>query len=304
MIHFNITDHAIQRYQQRIAPPNTSYADARALLEDGLQTATKLKRRAQNGEDLWHITALGCVAICAPDRYGKAERIVRTVITEAQAQVDSEGYSDPLDALVDSESIESASSTLSALESAKKHPKPEENLPAEVQHLEVNNKSTWSNLNRLIAIAQVDLAATKRRATQCVENNDTKTLLRRSLCAALMDPRSPAGSRILSAARSEDRFEVYLEPVFLRADPMYAEVRAQVTAPAPTTTPRPDASLHIVMEAVRARVEVLEVQAKTYDETATSFPPGQVEALCTYRLLLEQLERLVRGETFLVDRLR
>lgn len=307
MIKFNITDHAVQRFQQRIAPPMTSYNEARYLLENGLLTASRLKRRANNGEDLWHIPALNCVAICAPDRYEKSERIVRTVITEQMAQIDSESNADVPDEVIELEVIESTERTLAALDAAKKHRNPEAHLPAEVQHVLISRKETAANLNRLVAIAQADLAKTKetektRRTAMSDLGTEAKVLLRRVLCAAISDPSSPVGARILAAARAEERFEGFLSPVFLRQDPAYQEVQeVQETLPA---TPQQDKSVDGLMAAVRARIAVLETQAKTYDEMVTSFPQTQVEALCTYRLLLAQLERLSRGEDLQGDRLR
>ena len=304
MIRFNVTDHAIQRFQERIAPPMTSYKDARDLLENGMLNASRLKRRANNGEDLWHLTTLGCVAICAPDRFGKAERIVRTVITEQMAQVDSESNAGILDEVVELEITASAERTVTTLQTAQKHRNPEEHLPAEVRHVPISRKETAANLNRLVLIAQADLAKTKeaektRRASLSDLGNDAKALLRRAVCEALLDPSSQAGSRILETVRAEARFAGFLDPAFLRQDPAYQEVLA-----APPTAPQQDRSVEGITGAVRARVAVLEAQAKTYEETMTSFPPTQVEVLCTYRLLLAQLERLARGEDLQGDRLR
>lgn len=305
MIRFNVTDHAIQRFQERIAPPMTSYKDARDLLENGMLNASRLKRRANNGEDLWHLTTLGCVAICAPDRFGKAERIVRTVITEQMAQVDSEGNAGVIEEVIELEMTDSAERTVTALQTAKKHRNPEDHLPAEVRHVPISRKETAANLNRLVLIAQADLAKTKeaektRRSAMSDLGNDAKALLRRAVCEALLDPSSQAGSRILAAVRTEERFAGFLDPTFLRQDPTYQEV---LTAP-PAPKPQQGKSVEGITEAVRARVAVLEAQAKTYDEMVTSFPPTQVEVLCTYRLLLAQLDRLARGEDLQGDRLR
>jgi hypothetical protein len=308
MIRFNVTDHAIQRFQERIASPMTSYQEAQELLDSGMLTATRLKRRSVHGEDLWHIPALKCVAICASDRYGRTERIVRTVITEQMAQVDCEGNVEVLDEVVEMEITDSAERTIRVLEAAKKHRNPEDHLPSEVRHVPLSRKETAANLNRLITIAQADLAKTKeaektRRSAMSDLGNVAKAMLRRAICAALLDPSSQAGSRILAAVHTEDRFKGFLEPSFLRQDSAYQEVLAASTAPT-APAPRQDKSVEEIAEAVRARIAVLEAQAKIYEETATSFPPAQVEALCTYRLLLAQLERLARGEDLQADRLR
>lgn len=76
----DITDHAIDRYRERIES-GLSYDEARERIATGMDQATRLRERTHAGSDMWHLAGI-CVFVVEPCRHTHKLHAVKTVLTE------------------------------------------------------------------------------------------------------------------------------------------------------------------------------------------------------------------------------
>lgn len=84
----DITDHAIDRYRERIEP-GLSYEEARERIAEGMERAIRLREKTYAGSDMWHLAGT-CVFVVERCRHVHKLHPVKTVITEAEAFVRDE----------------------------------------------------------------------------------------------------------------------------------------------------------------------------------------------------------------------
>lgn len=75
-----ITDHAVERFIERIAP-GTSMATARARLNAHASSAAKLKQKTHAGDAIYQSDSLKCRLVVRSSQQGEQERVVVTVLS-------------------------------------------------------------------------------------------------------------------------------------------------------------------------------------------------------------------------------
>lgn len=79
----DITDHAIDRYRERIEQGLT-YEEAHARIAEGMERAIRLREKTHAGSEMWHLAGT-CVFVVERCRHVHKLHAVKTVITEAEA---------------------------------------------------------------------------------------------------------------------------------------------------------------------------------------------------------------------------
>jgi hypothetical protein len=74
-----ITDHAAERYIERIAP-GTSMATAKARLGVHVGSAARLKQKTTSGDDIYISDSLKCRLVVRGSQHGENDRVVITVL--------------------------------------------------------------------------------------------------------------------------------------------------------------------------------------------------------------------------------
>lgn len=84
-----ITDHAAERFIERIAP-GTSLVAAKARLAANVGTAAKMRQKTASGESIYVSDSLNCRLVVRGSQFGESQRVVITVLPLNQKEQDSE----------------------------------------------------------------------------------------------------------------------------------------------------------------------------------------------------------------------